>query len=269
MGMGRAMWERLRSGARSARNIGQCARLDVPWARWWPARWLREAVYSFVLGPLMRLYVRRRVLGGERFDELEPPVILVSNHQSHIDTPQILTALPRKWRQRTAVAAAADYFYCNRLVAAIVSLAFNTVPIERRGRGLDRDAKRHLDRVLRQRWNLLIYPEGTRSRNGEVGRLRTGAAAIAVEHGLKIVPIEVEGTHSAMPPGRSWPRRVRRGWRSTRHPVTVRFGAPIVPLPGEDRHDVTARLRAFYGQEPAPIGEAAPPPAREPVAASL
>ena len=48
---------------------------------------------------------------------MKGPVILVANHVSHLDTPVILAALPRRLRKRTVVAAAADYFYRNRLVA--------------------------------------------------------------------------------------------------------------------------------------------------------
>ena len=104
-----------------------------------------------------------------------------------MDTPVILSALPRKLRKRTAVAAAADYFYRNRLVASLVSLIFNTVPIERKGGGgLTKDAS-HLDTLLDQGWNLLLYPEGTRSRGGGTGpgaprRGRPGGCAQPLDH---------------------------------------------------------------------------------------
>src|SRR4051794_28533114 len=126
---------RLNRAVRSARQRGteigrNCARLDVPWARCGFARFVRETFLSYCLGPMMDLYVRARAIGSNRFDALKPPVVFVANHSSHLDTPAILRSLPRKWRQRTAVAAAADYFYTNRLVAHAVSLIFNTVPIQ-------------------------------------------------------------------------------------------------------------------------------------------
>jgi 1-acyl-sn-glycerol-3-phosphate acyltransferase len=216
--------------------------LDVPWARCAPARMLREWLLSLVLGPIIDCYVRFRAEGRGHFDAIQPPVVFVANHASHLDTPTILRALPRRWRQRTAVAAAADYFYRNRLVAAAVALVFNTVPVQRGGGGLTKGAKEHLDRLIRQRWNLLLYPEGTRSRDGHLGKLRSGAAVLAAEHGLTIVPIYVEGTHDAMPPGRTWPRR---RLFARRHAVAVRFGAPIPPA---DREAVMAQLQVFYEQ---------------------
>ena len=128
-------------------------------------------------------------------------MILVANHASHMDTPIILSALPRKLRKRTAVAAAADYFYRNRITAYLASLLFNTVPVDRNGGGGGQGTS-HLDKLLDDGWNLLLYPEGTRKHGNGPGRVRRGAAVLASHHNLSIVPIRVTGTAAAMPPGR-------------------------------------------------------------------
>ncbi|MFL5841163.1 MAG: 1-acyl-sn-glycerol-3-phosphate acyltransferase [Thermoleophilaceae bacterium] len=223
--------------------------MDVPWARCAPARVARETILQFGLRPLMGLYTRLSVSGRERFDRIPPPVVLVANHSSHLDTPTILRALPLMWRQRTAVAAAADYFYNKRTVANAVALIFNTVPIMRRGGGgVGNGAFDHVDRLIDQRWNLLVFPEGTRSREGNLGRLRSGAAVIAQRHGIPIVPIRIERTHDAMPPGRNWPKRVD-GFFSRRHRVEVHFGPPIIPTADEDPSQVMDRVRRYL--EPA------------------
>jgi 1-acyl-sn-glycerol-3-phosphate acyltransferase len=231
----------------------QYARMDVRWARCPPVRALREGLMNFGLGPLIDLYTKPRVQGREIFDALEPPVIFVANHSSHLDTPTILRAMPLKWRQRTAVAAAADYFYKSRLTAYGVAVLLNTVPLARRGGGLGNGATDHVDRLIRQRWNLLMFPEGTRSRDGEIGKLRSGAAVLAAQHGIAIVPIHVTGTHDAMPPGRNWPKRKPGRFLSRRHPVAVRFGEPIWPQEGEHRTEVMARVRAFFTGDEIPV----------------
>jgi 1-acyl-sn-glycerol-3-phosphate acyltransferase len=239
---------------RGAELRRQMRALDVPWARCRVARLAREAILQFGFGPLIGLYTHTRVLGRERFAALPPPVILVANHCSHLDTPTILRALPRAWRQRTAVAAAADYFYGKRAVANAVALAFNTVPVLRRGGGAGSGSFDHVDKLIDQRWNLLIFPEGTRSRAGDLGRLRSGAAVIAQHHGIPIVPIRVRGTHDAMPPGCGWPNRTR-GFLSRRHRVEVRFGPAIWPADDEGREAVMGRVRNFLedaGPTPAP-----------------
>src|SRR3954465_4485687 len=212
--MREAAQERVLQTARSARERGReikCAPLDMPWARCAPARFARETILSGFFAPVMAWYVRRKVEGREVFSGARPPVVFVANHSSHMDTPAILRALPRAWRQRTAVAAAADYFYRKRWVAAAVSLLFSTVPISRKGGGMDDGSADHLHRLLRQRWNLLLYPEGTRSRNGSRGKLHPGAGVLPPAPDAAILPIFVDGTGDAMPPGVNWPKRFRAG----------------------------------------------------------
>jgi 1-acyl-sn-glycerol-3-phosphate acyltransferase len=208
--------------------------LDTSWARKPAAQAVREVIIMGLLGPVIDYYVEPQTEGADLFDSLKPPVLFASNHQSHMDTPTILKSMPGPWRRKTAALAAADYFFRNRLVATLVSLSFATVPIERKGGGT-RENNQRIERLLQENWNLLIYPEGTRSRSGDIGTLRSGVAAIALEHGVPIVPIHVGGTHDAMPVGRAWPKR---------HPVTVRFGTPIEPSPADDRKSLMAELTA-------------------------
>jgi 1-acyl-sn-glycerol-3-phosphate acyltransferase len=244
----RSWKRRVADAARSAPARGRdlraaAAQLDVPWARHWIAGVARENFMRFVLNPLMDIYARRRATGRDKLGALKGPVILVANHASHMDTPVILSALPRRLRKRTVVAAAADYFYKNKLIAAIVSLIFNTTPIDRGGGGLAKNGS-HLDTLLDQGWNLLLYPEGTRSRSGVPGRIRRGAAVLASQHNLQIVPIRVTGTRDAMPPGRIWPKRLRRGAVSKRHRITVSFGEPIRPT--GDTNELIESVQRFF-----------------------
>src|SRR6201992_128960 len=245
-------WQRrVSDAARNAPKKGRelraaAASLDLPWPRSAPARLVRENFMRFVLNPVMDYYAARQATGKDKLSSLKGPVILVANHASHMDTPVILSALPRKLRKRTAVAAAADYFYRNKLTASLVSLIFNTVPIERRkgASGSVTKSTSHLDMLLDDGWNLLLFPEGTRSRGGATGRVRRGAAVLAAAHNLAIIPIKVTGTADAMPPGRYWPKRLRGRLFSRRHRITVSFGEPIPP--GGDMQALLDRVQTFF-----------------------
>lgn len=236
-------------------ELGQAARdtvagLDVEWAHGPLATVVRETTGRFLLAPLMNAYTRRRVEGIENLRGLSGPIVFVANHTSHMDTPAILRALPRRWRKRVVVAAAADYFYQSKIVAVAVSLLFNTVPIERRpGRATSR-AIAHIDRLLDRGNSLLLFPEGTRNRTGAVGRMRFGAAKIASKHGALIVPIYIEGTSAAMPPGHRWLRRRHRGLDPRRHLVTITIGAPIraSSQDGTGIAAATERIARFFEQ---------------------
>jgi 1-acyl-sn-glycerol-3-phosphate acyltransferase len=254
----RTVRQRMARRSQDARKA--VAQLDQPWARSWFARLLRELLLQFVLEPLIEYYTRRRATGREKLAQLDGPCILVANHTSHIDTPIILGALPRKLRRRTAVGAAADYFYRNRLVAALVSLFFNTVPVQRKGGGMSEGATDHLDRLLGQGWNLLLYPEGTRENERRPRRLRRGAAVLADRHRLPVVPIRLSGTREAMPPGTAWPKRLMRGMLLRRHRVEICFGEPIPP--DEDPRTMIERVQRFFeGLDP--NSELSAPPAAD------
>jgi 1-acyl-sn-glycerol-3-phosphate acyltransferase len=244
------------------------AELDLAWTRTRAASRLRELTLCGVLGPLMDLYTRRRVAGRTHLDELDGPVVFVANHMSHMDTPVILRALPGRWRRRTAVAAAADYFYAKRRNAVSASLVFGTVPLNRNsGAGVGPGQTAHLDRHFEAGGSLLVFAEGTRSRDGRVGRLRSGAARLAAEHGLPIVPIFVSGTGAAMPRGRHW-MDFKAGRPGPRHPIEVRFGRAIPVEAHESPTQVMERVRRFLaacGAETTPATEPAlAPPLRSP-----
>jgi 1-acyl-sn-glycerol-3-phosphate acyltransferase len=214
-------------------------RPDTSWARGSAARAVREGMLFGVFSPLMGLYTRGTVHGVEHLEEVQPPVLFVANHSSHMDTPLILRSLPRRWRDKTAVAAAADYFYRVPWLAHAVSLAFNTVPVDRKGAA--DAAAADLIRLIDDGWSIVIFAEGTRSRDGVIGRLHSGAALLAAEHEMAIVPVLVTGTHGVMPPGAKW---MHRG--GDRTAIAVHFGPAIRPQPGEHRTETMEHVRQFF-----------------------
>jgi 1-acyl-sn-glycerol-3-phosphate acyltransferase len=222
--------------------------LDERWSRTAVAARVREFLVCGVLGPCMDLYTRRRVSGRDRLKRLEGPVVLVANHASHMDTPALLRALPGQRRRLTAVAAAADYFYTKRRNALAASLVFGTVPVERSGGGLSEGATGHLREWIDSGGTLLMFAEGTRTNDSKVGRLKSGAAVLAAQQGVPLVPVYVAGTCEAMPRGHHW--MVFRGGRpwGTRHPIEIRFGEPMRLRDGEDPAETMERVRLFLAE---------------------
>jgi 1-acyl-sn-glycerol-3-phosphate acyltransferase len=230
------------------------ADLDRPWAWGLPARVVREFSICGVFDAIVRTYATTEVRGREQLAALDGPAIFVANHSSHVDTPVLLRALPARWRRRTAVTAAADYFYSSKLLGSAVSLAFGTVPLERRGGTGPRRAAR-LGPLIDAGWSLVVFPSGTRSRDGRVGRLRTGAAVLAAQHSLPIVPVHITGTRAAMPVGSGWMSRPRGAGRLARHEIVVTFGAPIAVDPDDEPRAAMEKARLFLaaqGEETTP-----------------
>ena len=171
--------------------------------------------------------------GMDRLDSVRGPVIFAANHHSHVDTPLLLTSIPERWRHRTVVAAAADYFFTNRYTSVASALAMGAVPIERTR--VTRRSADELAGLIAQGWSLLIFPEGGRSPDGWGQGHRGGAAYLSSRAGVPVVPIHLEGTGRIFAKG---DKRVRPG------STTVTFGAPLSPEPRESSTRFAARIEA-------------------------
>jgi 1-acyl-sn-glycerol-3-phosphate acyltransferase len=204
----------------------------IDWARAALAQATREIALGAALGPLLETALDVSVAGREYLDRVQPPVVFVANHASHLDGLLLLHALPVAWRRRTVVAAAADYFFDTWWRSTLSALALNAVPVQRySGSGEQVD----LVALLSGGWSVLTFPEGTRSRDGSLQRLHHGASRLALAASRPVVPVAIRGTFLAMPPGARWPRRTR---------VHLRFGTALAPLPEERTRDLTARIAA-------------------------
>jgi 1-acyl-sn-glycerol-3-phosphate acyltransferase len=169
--------------------------------------------------------------GRDAIKGVKGPALIIANHSSHFDTPAAVSALPERLRSRTAVAAAADRFYKRTKRGWWYSLFFNTFPIERHGGGSATLA--YPTSLLRQGWSVLIYPEGTRSTNGQLGSFHHGVALMATQAKVPVIPIYTHGLREVMPKGQRSPRPAA---------VHVRIGAPVWVGDAPSIPEATARL---------------------------
>jgi 1-acyl-sn-glycerol-3-phosphate acyltransferase len=144
------------------------------------------------------------------------PCVIVANHNSHADTAALIAALPA--RRRPAVAAAADYWFRGVLRPSVGRGLCAAFPVRRTGGGsADLAAAAAL---LAAGHDVIVYPEGTRSRDGRTGEFHGGAARLAAAAGVPLVPAGIRGTRTLLPPDWSGPAPRRAA-------VTVRFGTPV------------------------------------------
>jgi 1-acyl-sn-glycerol-3-phosphate acyltransferase len=179
--------------------------------------------------------LRVRVSGRENLAGLDASrgFLVAANHSSHFDAPLVVVALPRRHVRWLATAAAKDTFFRQSRKAFWTKLFFNAFPVDRDGSG---EHKGLASRLLEAGTPILIMPEGTRSRTGELGELKVGTARLAISNQVPIVPLTIVGAHAAWPPQRKW-------WRAGRPRVRVAVGKPIVPKPRETAEQLTQRLR--------------------------
>jgi long-chain acyl-CoA synthetase len=160
-----------------------------------------------------------RVRGTDLLKELTPPALFVANHISHADAPVLLKAIPAGFRERVAVAAADDYFFTPRRrwwLGIGVEAVLNAFPFSRTT--AIRPTLEHCAYLLDHGWSILIFPEGTRTDTGEIGRFKGGAGLLAVELEVPVVSCRIEGIENVLP---------KHGYVPHRAPITVSFGRPI------------------------------------------
>ena len=205
---------------------------DFPaWNRSWPARAARRIFLPGFLLPLNHIFARVRVHGLENLKDLQPPVIFASNHQSYMDVPGILDALPGRWRYLVAPAMRKEFFeehfhgrsFSNSLNYYLSSLFFNAFPIPQREPGA-LATLRYIGELANNKWCLLIFPEGKMTRTGEIAPFQPGVGMIASKLGIPVVPIRIVGMDKVL----------AEGWRMARPGrVDITFG-PALRLAGDD-----------------------------------
>ena len=210
---------------------------DTAWARKFPARVARAVIVDDILRPVAHLLARPEVTGLDRLDDLDGPVIFVANHNSHLDTTLLLATMPERWRHKTVVAAAADYFFPTRTKSAFSALTIGAIPMERNK--VDRRSADLAAELLGDGWSVVIFPEGGRSPDGWTSHFRGGAAYLALRCGRPIVPIHLEGTRKVWKRGEKLPTPVER-----KSGVRVTFGSPMWAAEGESSRRLAGRIEA-------------------------
>lgn len=206
----------------------------------------RSAVRA-VVRPMLRAWLRLKV---EHEGHVPPdgPVLIASTHASHADSMALGAALARP------VYFLGDVRLTRWPVLGPLLPKLGMIPV-RRGVA-DTTALDTIAALLDQGAAVVVYPEGSRSRDGRVYRPRSGVSRLAAATGVPVVPAAVAGTYDVWPTGR------RPRWRGGR--VAIRFGPaldPPGPRPAARRrfnqhlHDTLVELAgAERADEFAPVG---------------
>jgi long-chain acyl-CoA synthetase len=215
------------------------------WNRSWLSRFVRRISLPTWILPWGHLYMDLKVTGRDHLQGLEGPVLFAANHQSHLDTPAILMALPPDWRYKLAPAMAKEFFgahffprgrsFSERLKGTTLYLLacqfFGAFPLPQREAGT-RQTLRYAGDVAADGYSILLFPEGRRSEDGEIDKFLPGVAMMASKLNLPVVPVRLTGLDKVLHKDMRWP---------VRGPVRVAFGSPL-HLSGDDYAALARRV---------------------------
>lgn len=174
---------------------------------------LRFGWWGFVrtfLGLVNRLEIR-----GRHHLPADGPFVLVANHESHLDALVLACALPMAVRDRMFPLAAGDVFFETPALAAFAAHLLNALPVWRKNAGRHglSDLRK---RLVEDKAIYLLFPEGARSRDGEMKPFKAGLGMLIAGTAVPVVPCYLDGPLEAFPPGSRWP---------VGHRVRLRVGA--------------------------------------------
>ena len=192
----------------------------------------RSAFYHrllrFSLVAAVRTFFKVRFFGAENIPK--GPVIFAANHQSVVDALFVLAKIPAKEFKRTYCFAKGKHFkqWWRRYMAKR-----NNIIIMREDEEIVDSIKR-MASVLKKGRNVLIFPEGTRSRNGGLGEFKQTFTLLACEINVPIVPVAINGAFEAFPRNRKFPHPFKK--------ITVTYLPPISPE-GKTREELAAAVK--------------------------
>ncbi|MEA3213767.1 MAG: 1-acyl-sn-glycerol-3-phosphate acyltransferase [Chthoniobacter sp.] len=178
---------------------------------------ITQAAWRTAVRLYLRGYHRLTIVGREHLPQ-KPPFVMIGNHSSHLDALILAAALPWRLRQAAFPIAAGDVFFETPTATLFATMMLNALPMWRKRCGSH--AMQELrERLIGEPAIYILFPEGTRSRDGQMGRFKPGIGMIVAGSEVPIVPCHLAGAHGAFPPGSSLPRPVR---------LSLRIGAPLV-----------------------------------------
>ena len=180
-----------------------------------PKSWFTLNLFKSSSKRLLKIYFRFKAKGMENLPE--SPFIIAPNHQSYIDGLFVSSVISRKIMKNT-------YFYAkkkhvNNWFLKALAKRNNVIVMD-----INKDLKGSIQKmaeVLKKKKNLIIFPEGTRSKTGEIGEFKKTFAILSKELNVPIVPVAIDGAYDALASGSKFPKPFTK--------VKVDFLKPVYP----------------------------------------
>ncbi len=220
------------------------------WSLRRPATWMRFLFQHCLIWPLTHLLCWTRVSGRRHWRGLREPVLVIANHVTFFDPALILARIPWRYRNRLAIAMIGERLrdfrypppgrglarFTDALAYAVTAGGFNAFSLPKQS-GFRRSFD-YAGEAMDRGYSVLVFPEGARTKDGDMQPFLAGTGLLAAGLGAPVVPARIEGLHELK--GRRF-GGIR--WPFTRPGrISVIFGPPLRPSPSDSPQELTREL---------------------------
>ncbi|MCI5131641.1 MAG: 1-acyl-sn-glycerol-3-phosphate acyltransferase [Candidatus Electrothrix sp. EH2] len=202
-----------------------------------PSRLLKILFFGILVRPIVLLLLGLHIVNRKALP-LNGPAVIAANHNSHLDTLVLMSLFPLSMIHQVRPVAAADYFFRNRALAWFSLNIIGIIPLQRQGsRNMDKLFAR-CHQALDQTEILIIFPEGTRGRPEQMGKIKKGLYYLLKDRtDTEITPVIMRGLGQALPRGEAL---------FVPFNCDVVIGEPLQQM--KDSKEFIQQLAAVYGE---------------------
>lgn len=164
-------------------------------------RLIKILFFALLVKPIIFIILGLNIRGRERLSK-KYPAIIAANHNSHLDTLLLMSLFPLSEIHRVRPVAAADYFLKNKYIAWFSRTCIGIIPLDRSGKTSKDELFKGCYEALENQDILIIFPEGSRGKPEQIGKIKKGLYYLTKDHEeIPVIPALMRGLGGALPRG--------------------------------------------------------------------
>ena len=175
-------------------------------------------IYTIFWRNFLRIFIGLQYFNNKSLRNIKQ-FILIANHNSHMDTMALMSAIPSRFIHRVHPIAARDFFGGSLFSRILMRYLVNATLIRRDREDPDRDPIDDMDKMLKKQRSLILYPEGSRGIPGKMSNFKRGLGYLVQRNpNINVIPVYLENIYKTLPKGKKL---------ILPYNCSIKFGQPI------------------------------------------
>jgi len=175
-------------------------------------------IYTIFWRNFLRIFIGLQYFNNKSLRNIKQ-FILIANHNSHMDTMALMSAIPSRFIHRVHPIAARDFFGGSLFSRILMRYLVNATLIRRDREDPDRDPIDDMDKMLKKQRSLILYPEGSRGIPGKMSNFKRGLGYLVQRNpNINVIPVYLENIYKTLPKGKKL---------ILPYNCSIKFGEPI------------------------------------------